>query len=50
MPARRFRRHRPSAGVPGGGPVFGDTEALRVTLAVMALPLVVERQLEGHAA
>ena len=29
---------------------FGDTEVLLVTLAVMALPFVVERELEGRAA
>lgn len=29
---------------------FGDTEVLLVTLAVMALPFVVERELEGQAA
>jgi putative inorganic carbon (HCO3(-)) transporter len=28
---------------------FGDTEVLLVTLAVMALPFVVERDLAGHA-
>jgi hypothetical protein len=29
---------------------FGDTEVLLVTLAVMALPFVVERELESRAA